>query len=141
MKHKKELIKKVYGEKVFEKYQHLINEDGWCDILEDTTDIDIDGNSLIYEDLGYKYQDVDTADDYQCGTIWRPKTLRGIEHNNGWIRIYSESDLPNKNCLVKIKFRDGNQYGRINFKVSACELFSLRFSHYKIIELENEPIW
>ena len=28
--------------------------------------------------------------------LFRPKSLEGIEKNNGWIKIESESDLPNK---------------------------------------------
>lgn len=30
------------------------------------------------------------------GTKWRPKSLQGIETNNGWISIQSEKDLPNE---------------------------------------------
>jgi hypothetical protein len=27
---------------------------------------------------------------------WRPKSLDGIENNNGWIKIESKDDLPKK---------------------------------------------
>lgn len=32
--------------------------------------------------------------------IYRPKSLQGIEHNNGWIRIESEKDLPKEDKIV-----------------------------------------
>jgi len=36
-----------------------------------------------------------------------PKSLKGIETNNGWIKIESESDLPSEDCDCHIEFEDG----------------------------------
>jgi hypothetical protein len=41
-------------------------------------------------------------------SAFRPKSLKGIENNNGWIKIESESDLPSEDCDCYIEFKDGN---------------------------------
>jgi len=60
---------------------------------------------------------------------WRPKSLQGIENNNGWIRIESESDLPKKDIDCHIIFSDGK---------IRCDRFLINYknfitSHYKNI--------
>ena len=42
-------------------------------------------------DFGFDNDDVDRVGD---GYLWRHKSLQGIENNNDWISINSESDLP-----------------------------------------------
>ena len=76
MKNKEEIIKEAYGE-----YYKLCN-------------IDINGYSE--EAILYFY-----LDELDCKReLFRPKSLQGIETNNGWIKIENESDLPKDDGLV-----------------------------------------
>ena len=68
---KEETIKEAYGE----YFNKDINENGWCS--NHSVRIRMDSMEIERSRFG-----------------WRPKSLSGIEKNNGWIKIESESDLP-----------------------------------------------
>lgn len=55
----------------------------------------------------------------------RPKSLQGIEDNNGWTRIESEDDLPKENGMYHVYYSDG--------------VISSRFYHAKHNDWLNEP--
>lgn len=38
--------------------------------------------------------------------LYRPKSLQGIENNNGWVKINNEYDLPTKECHCFIYVED-----------------------------------
>lgn len=77
---KEEKIKEAYGE-LYPKKQNHIREDGSIDSYylsgDDKKSIDFETTKI---GRGYYYV--------------RPKSLKGIENNNGWIKIESEEDLP-----------------------------------------------
>jgi hypothetical protein len=75
---KQEKIREAYGEEHWEAVKDYLDENGWCNAF-----FGIAG--LFQHDVIFKK-----------GLIvkWRPKTLAGIENNNGWIKIESEDDLP-----------------------------------------------
>ena len=51
-----------------------------------------------------------TSTDYD-EPFYRPKSLQGIESNNGWISINSEEDLPSEDLDVHIVFKkDGGNF-------------------------------
>jgi len=82
------VIKKAYGE-YWDLVEPYVDYDGW---------IDIDNLSYLSIPFKYRTSDLETKD----SQYWRPKSLQGIENNNGWIKIESESDLPNAevDCFV-----------------------------------------
>lgn len=77
---KEEVIKQAYGCE-----SSLIDENGWA-----TYAVDELGEFGI-EPSGY----YETRNHVDGVYEWRPKSLKGLETNNGWIKIESEQDLPN----------------------------------------------
>ena len=82
------------------------------------------------------------------GELIRPKSLQGIENNNGWIRIESEDDLPKDltKCHFIIRGYEDNDYiGRYCdglFWNSQNEAYSWGVvSHYQPIEKPKPPIY
>lgn len=82
MKTKEEIIKEALGDKYI---YNAIDENGWSKRVYDHKIID-----TSFFDLW------DMTDNIFC---IRPKSLQGIENNNGWIKINSEDDLPKENGL------------------------------------------
>lgn len=72
---------------------------------------------------------------------WRPKSLQGIENNNGWTKIESEADLPNikgghitffkKNIITTYPSED----------VLEDKKTYLKYSHFRIREKILPPIY
>lgn len=86
---KQDAIKEAWGE----GYDSSIDENGWKSIL----------GAFIPGKL-----EVDVSD---CGKRYRPKSLQGIENNDGWIRIESEEDLPkDSHALLWVYTDHGNIY-------------------------------
>ena len=81
---KQEVIKNAYGEH-WETVKDYVDGNGWCNW-------DYKNNCSPSR---FEISEFDTLD-FKLGKylIWRPKSLQGIENNNGWIKIESESDLP-----------------------------------------------
>jgi hypothetical protein len=75
---------------------------------------------------------------------FRPKSLRGIEDNNGWIKIERVEDLPT-NGSYKVILRDSGAITTLDFTLQ--QIFNdLRYivelySHYKPIEEEKKPLY
>jgi hypothetical protein len=78
--------------------------------------------------------------------LFRPKSLQGIENNNGWIKIESESDLPSEDIdchfITHNKEIFKGEYIKSidNFK-SGSELYNGRVSHYQPITKPQPPIY
>lgn len=72
-----------------------------------------------------------------------PKSLAGIENNNGWIRIESEADLPIETDSYFVVYKDGCIICH-HFSVSSDfdrVLFIQEFTHYQPIVKPNLPIY
>lgn len=123
---KREKIQEAYGD-VYELYSEFIDENGWLIKLSliksfDVKDLEIDGKKQ------------------------RPLSLKGIENNNGWIKIESEDDLPTIGTYYTMtKFNS-----EISEKVFPHPRFSLEFNkewwlkyvtHYQPIEKRQPPIY
>ncbi|WP_312922553.1 hypothetical protein [Empedobacter brevis] len=71
----------------------------------------------------------------------RPKSLQGIENNNGWIKIVSEKDLPKtemQDCFIMDK-KLGVIVGR--FTLSEKNILLENATHYQPIEKPKPPIY
>lgn len=88
---KEDKIKKAYGD-IYDW-----DENGWliygCD----------EANEFGYEPFG----EYETRNHVDGIYEWRPKSLQGIENNNGWIKIESEKDLPKEDCNCHIIYKNG----------------------------------
>jgi hypothetical protein len=79
MKTKQQAIQEAYG-----FLNDLIDENGWTFYR-----VDEGGESGIEPT-----EDCEIKSNIDGVIEWRPKSLQGIEKNNGWIKIESENDLP-----------------------------------------------
>ena len=79
----------------------------------------------------------------------RPKSLKGIENNNGWVKIYCENDMPQFDCecyviskvSIGIIFSRWNQVFDEYQNEKARKFWLDNFSHYKIIETQKQPLY
>lgn len=124
---KQEAIKKAYGE-LFDKYKDRIDNDGFIHYKSEKVRKEI--ASLLGEiESSYNY------------SIFRPKSLQGIENNNGWVKIESEADLPkNKNVWIC------TNNNRILISSKAVLNWVLKnpdnkITHYQPIEKPKLPIY
>jgi len=126
---KEEAIKSAYGE-YWETVKHFVDGNGWC----------CSRRNVGFEEIVSKLSwETKRGNSY----LWRPKSLQGIENNNGWIKIESEDDLP----------KDINQYwfkginGKIEIRffnpdwINDMIQFKLRYTHYQPIEKPKLPIY
>lgn len=87
---KQEAIRLAYGDK-YESAKNILDENGWCNYqLNDERELirGISPREMECEYNNFKQDNVNLK------YFWRPKSLSGIETNNGWISILSEDDLP-----------------------------------------------
>ena len=94
----KEAWVKLIGEEEFNNLKIDIDLLGWLKVSE--RDYHYKYNTSLVGDFNGKgYNPMQKIKDYEANPtpyFVRPKSLEGIEKNNGWIKIESESDLPNK---------------------------------------------
>jgi len=124
---KQEVIREAYGEH-FEKCNP--DENGWTDYR------------VVMTHPSKIFKSWETKEQYW----FRPRQLEGLEANNGWIKIESESDLP------KV---DGNYHVIDKFmKKNPCfetwnneaiyplnERWLHRFTHYQLEIKPKQPIY
>jgi hypothetical protein len=115
---KEEKIKEAYGRFYNEKY---VRKDGSMSEME------------------WKHMGVDLEyDDFSTG-YFRPKSLQGIENNNGWISVLSENDLPSEKQLfrfIPVKRFKESFIGWIDN--DADEVFFIDFDWYETKENEDD---
>jgi len=127
MKEKEEIIKEAYGKywdglSIHAKKCALNNNGYIAPIISGLGEMPMD--FVVYNDLGF-----------------RPKSIIGIENNNGWVRIYRESDLPKFDCdCYWIDRNDGLILGRFVLD-GDIEFIMRNATHYKIIEEPKMPIY
>lgn len=73
----------------------------------------------------------------------RPKTLQGIEDNNGWIKIQSEEDLPkdfNRSEFKLYYWTNNGLYESEDYKRHKLHYNNLEITHYRLEPIFNpEP--
>ena len=121
---KQEAIKNAYGE-YWEEVRRCIDEKGWCSFNLKT----------------YFKEDLIDSRVYRDKLLYRPKSLQGIETNNGWVKIESEADLPeNKNVWIC------TNNNRVLISSKAVLNWVLnnpdnKITHYQPIEKPKPPIY
>jgi len=125
---KQEKIQDAYGE-YWDKFKGYVDENGWLNCKEKHR-----GLIPYFDVCEIKFSKVKQ----------RPISLEGIDNNNGWVKIYIESDLPKKDleCYVT------NAIGRIQFGEFEKETESFFVNndrifptHYQKIIKPNYPIY
>jgi hypothetical protein len=139
---KEEKIKEAYGQ-YWEKVKDFVDENGYIDGVMIKNKIGIVPNNFIE-----KFQPL--------VSMFRPKSLQGIENNNGWIKIESESDLPtcDGEYFVNAKGINNNKQFFIRSWLNAKKDFNDNwvfteypkewlelYSHYQPITKPKPPIY
>lgn len=109
----------------------------------------IDENGWSKESCTYGTFDVIKYDQqhYLEGAYIRPKSLKGIENNNGWISINSVEDLPSKDgeYYVVKKFGGGiitmQSYGNIKEMENVSKSWLWNYTHYQEVVRPSPPIY
>lgn len=142
---KQEIIKKSWGdlwEKLHEEGQkEAYNNNGW------TAPYLWSGKTVSESKKNYN-SDINASSidlDYQGvpAYLLRPKSLRGLETNNGWTKIESEDDLPKYNSGGKFKcFTElGNE---VDLNGGNAVRNAYKFSdvtHYRLMKEDAKPIY
>lgn len=113
MKTKEEVIKEAYGVHFDYLKDFIWMSDGYCqDRRYNQLDCPIPENIRFNEPYESEWIRSDNGEEMVDVFRWRPKSLQGIEDNNGWIRIESEEDLP-KDSSTEYHFYDFKAHERI----------------------------
>ena len=121
---KQEAIKNAYGE-YWEEVRRCIDEKGWCS----------------FNLKKYFKEDLIDSKVYRDKLLYRPKSLKGIENNNGWIRIESKDDLPKDEGLYFTMRRDKTKVEITHFFYELSKEFKKVATHYQPIEKPLKPIY
>lgn len=121
----------------WEQVKKSIGGNGWVIIHK------YDENAFDWKPY-FKDDEVET--DYDDVCLWRPKSLAGIEDNNGWIKIESGSLLPtDEGVLYRIGFfkKDGKFHQDENaYKLrTAVDALNDLYTHYQPILKPKPPIY
>ena len=122
---KQEAIKKAYSE-YWEKVKDYVDNDGYID------------NSIPKFTFG-QLKNLDL--EYKNDVFFRPKSLQGIDNNNGWIKIESEADLPNNE---KVWICANNNKVLLSLKTVLNWILKNhdnKITHYQPIEKPKPPIY
>ena len=126
---KQEAIKNAYYE-FWENVKDYVDENGWID------------NSIPKFTFG-QLKNLDL--EYKNDVFFRPKSLQGIENNNGWIKIESEKDLPKVSGLYFGKdYEFGTDMMYFDFETKKWEDsngYLQNVTHYQPIEKPKPPIY
>ena len=126
---KQEAIKNAYGE-YWEKVKDYVDNNGYID------------NSIPKFTFG-QVKNLDL--EYKNDVLFRPKSLQGIENNNGWIKIESEKDLPKVSGLYFGKdYEFGTDMMYFDFETKKWEDsngYLQNVTHYQPIKKSKPPIY
>lgn len=119
---KEEKISEAYGE-YWNKYQNHID-----DIDGSLEDLYIGQDSQISVWVLSNCERINQ--DGNGNFSWRPISLRGIENNNGWVKLESAGDLPLNTTKCHVVDFEGN-IGETS--LYANKRFLEQYSHYQVI--------
>jgi len=126
---KKLAIAAAYGEH-WNFFKHHVNEDGWCFVFRGGT------HNEIPSDIKMVSRNQD---------MWRPKSIAGIDDNNGWFEIKKLSDIPKS--VGKYMFIESATGNREVLTLSVKEFEYPRiyiinvYSHFRPIDNYPNPIY
>ena len=121
---KQETIKEAYGQ----YYDDCMpDENGWFNVH----------NAKIKFKNYYLLENFDEEGNYR-----RPKSLSGIENNNGWIKIESEADLPREDGFYNLCNIDKDGYLPAEPLGILITFYNTKtITHYQPIEKPKPPIY
>lgn len=130
---KKELVKNAY-EQFYGYVENSADENGWVKREEHSGFM----RNHFYLSNNIETKVVDKVE------YWRPKTLEGIEDNNGWIFIKHIRPKTGEICFVF----DSCSFIGIGVYCTLQKVFKTRFgneyeniTHYQPITKPNPPLW
>lgn len=104
---------------------------GWDDVENWLKENKFDTNKNNYDMI---YDECDNGD--LIGIQIRPKSLNGIENNNGWLKLENESDrYPDED--VWVCNYNGNKKA---FMHDAMEVIPDKYTHYQPLEKPKSPL-
>lgn len=126
---KEEKIKEAWGE-YYNEIEFYLTESGFMPYVYDVRMIRNE-NKIEFEHLPNN------------ANLFRPKSLKGIENNNGWVKIESENDLPKENEQHYWTITENNpdikeRYFNKFFNEYKGEG---KVTHYQPIEKQKPPIY
>ena len=117
---KQEKIQEAYGE-YWEKVKDYVYENGWCSVRKKIMFDEISVNIEMQKD---RYH-------------WRPKSLKGIETNNGWTILKG-----NKNEIqVEGDIWNLNRHGELELCIQNQFLPVVYATHFRPITKPQPPIY
>lgn len=139
---KQDKIQAAYGEH-WQSIKDRVDENGWLNLGWNNSDEEAMQEAL--GDWGLKAEDGDTRNsDISYGEgidFWRPEILRGIDDNNGWIKLESESDLPKTIGKYWVIRRNVNGIEEGFYYAPEAERWLGIITHYQPIIKPKLPIY
>lgn len=134
---KQDIIKVAWGVNRWTEFGDKITKDGWLDedwivnkLIVDLSDCDLENGAFIQlDDLTMYY---------------RPKSLKGIDYNNGWTRIEPDgSNLPRSGNYKFLNANNPRDDGKNQYVYDELrtDQFASWFTHYRAIVEEPKPIY
>lgn len=133
---KQDKIKEAWGQ-YYQLVKNELDEHGRYSYYDD--------NSIKRKSKLWQFENIETHKISNLNLLI-PSSIKGIENNNAWIKIESESDLPNDNGLTDYHvFNFTNQYKHIRTTYKKREVKELweqeEITHYQPIEKPKPPIY
>lgn len=125
---KQKAIREAYGEH-WETVKQHVDENGYLHHPK--------GGEVTFDPF------IGFMDEHQIYDAYRPKSIAGIEDNNGWITIEYELDLPKETKSYHVVYKDGSIIQH-HFSISSDFdriLFLEEFTHWQEIQIPNPPIY
>lgn len=122
---KQDVIKQAWG-KHWDRVKNLTNDHGY--VVEQVY------HSLDVEEINFEFIDVGV---FTCKLIYRPKSLSGIEDNNGWIPL--DTSVPNIHSSYFVC--DIKQKDRIDIFTGNLLALTGDYTHYQPIVKPSKPLY
>lgn len=120
---KLEAIKKAWGGENWSILSNRIDKKGWCHV-------DFIHDPVSSKDCEFRNQ------------LFRPKSLQGIEENNGWTRIEPDgSNLPVEDGTYRWVDKAGEIVNNYYRNDPQYKSYGDYYTHYKLIIPEPKPIY
>ena len=137
---KQECIRKAYG-KYWEIHKDNVDENGWSYLGNNTRLLNDYNCSLVGEWQQKGYDPFKTGENSHIQQVYvRPKSLEGIEDNNGWISI-EEHGLPKEDGRYDVILDGGYQTDWMHTANVTEDYWKERVTHYKPIEQPKLPLY
>jgi hypothetical protein len=93
--------------------------------------------SYLAAGLTFRYCDLDREE-----FKWRPRSLRGVENNNGWTKVESVIDLPHGPGTYRLIRGDGSEK-TVNKKTADFTFLHWRnpITHWKLVTEDDKPLY